>query len=368
MTQGTQRWHLGQLDSLRFFSYVAVFICHTFALTPASYIKYGLPEAVSTSLLPRIVTAGMYGVDMFFVLSSYLITKLILQETDVFGILNVKQFYIRRALRIWPLYFLFIGVCVALGPKLIGFRPGAKEILALSSMSANWLVVFGSSTGMATGVLWSISVEEQFYVLWPLIVRRIKVANLWKFALGMIVFSLAARAILFTMHQSFDSIWCNTFARLDPIAMGILLATRGSNSILRLPLWSIWMSLVLIILSQRYLPVDVNNTLAEATLGYLLPAICCAMILQAFISKEADRGTLSRVTEYLGRISYGLYIWHGAMIDFWSSRTHSTPKLIVLSFGSAIILAVISYHCYEKFFLSLKGRFYPGAEIIKTNQ
>jgi peptidoglycan/LPS O-acetylase OafA/YrhL len=359
----TNHWHLRQLDSIRFWAFVVVFISHTCPITPTSYMKFRVNEWVATSLLPAIVMSGMWGVDMFFVLSAYLITKLLLKEVQKFGALDVRKFYIRRALRIWPLYFLFLGLCVSAGPHLTGVRPGIVELFALSTMSANWPPVFGLFYGITTGVLWSISVEEQFYLFWPLVVKKLKVENLWKVALGMIALSIVSRGILFTLHQPYDSVWCNTFARLDPIAMGILLAVNGDFIKFRLPRWSVWMSLGCMLLIQGYIPADQNKTLAAATLGYLLPALCCVIILRACMDGGERRGPLSTITEYLGRISYGLYLWHGAAIDFWSSRTHSTLKMTALSFVSALTLAVISYHGYEKFFLRLKGRFYPRANI-----
>lgn len=356
-------WHLCQLDSLRFWAFVGVFIYHTCPITPTSYIKYGVPKFLATSVIPSVVMTGMWGVDMFFVLSSYLITKLLLQEVQKFGALDLRKFYIRRALRIWPLYFLFLGFCVSTGAQLLGARPSLLTLVALSTMSVNWLHVWGWFAGMTTDVLWTISVEEQFYLFWPLVVRRLKVEKLSRVAFGMIVFSFILRAILFTLHRPYESVWCNTFARLDPIAMGILLAVKGDSIKFRLPRWSIWVSLGSMLLIQGYIPADQNKSLVAATFGYFLPALCCAIILRACIDGGERRGPLSTVTGYLGRISYGLYIWHGAAIDFWSSRTHSTLKMMVLSFLSALILAIVSYNGYEKFFFRLKGRFYPRANI-----
>lgn len=103
-TARVQRFYLPELDVLRFFAFLAVFLQHAFQHTPAFYYPGTHPDARG-ALVAILAWSGGYGVDLFFVLSAFLITQLLLREQEVTGTLDVERFYIRRILRIWPLYF-----------------------------------------------------------------------------------------------------------------------------------------------------------------------------------------------------------------------------------------------------------------------
>src|SRR5262245_52057346 len=103
-------FYLPQLDILRFFAFLAVFLNHTFPHDIDSFVHMGAPRVVAKVLL-LIVKSSSFGLDVFFVLSSYLITTLLLREIDFRGRVDLGRFYLRRALRTWPLYYLFLAVC-----------------------------------------------------------------------------------------------------------------------------------------------------------------------------------------------------------------------------------------------------------------
>ena len=118
--------------------------------------------------------AGSYGVSVFFLLSAYLITELLLREKDVKGTVSLQRFYLRRILRIWPLYFGFLALSVWVG-HLVHRPETYVSIIGLAGalfLVGNLAIAHGFSLGIA-GVLWSISVEEQFYLIWPFLVRII---------------------------------------------------------------------------------------------------------------------------------------------------------------------------------------------------
>src|SRR5690349_20349803 len=116
---------------------------------------------------------GSWGVDLFFALSSYLITTLLLREREELGCLDIGSFYLRRALRIWPLYFVFL---FGLLPLIRGYFPGdqmsGKYLVAFALFAGNWACTLWGYPHSIAGQLWSVSIEEQFYLTWPLVLRR----------------------------------------------------------------------------------------------------------------------------------------------------------------------------------------------------
>jgi peptidoglycan/LPS O-acetylase OafA/YrhL len=119
---------------------------------------------------------GAYGVDLFFVLSAYLITELLFREKEQRGTLDVKGFYVRRLLRIWPLYYVFVPLAFAIPFFNPGREFSVRYLLPFLMLAGNWsLTLQGWHAGPVVIPLWSISVEEQFYLLWPPIVARLTI-------------------------------------------------------------------------------------------------------------------------------------------------------------------------------------------------
>ena len=118
----------------------------------------------SPGFVAGIGATGAFGVSLFFVLSSYLITELLLREKDLIGGLDVKSFYIRRILRIWPLYFAFLALAVALRWIFPGQHVTWRAGLWFSLLAGNWYIVFHGFPSSVIFPLWSVSIEEQFYI------------------------------------------------------------------------------------------------------------------------------------------------------------------------------------------------------------
>ena len=194
-----------------------------------SFWEYGL--------LGYLGITGIFGVDLFFTLSGYLLTSLLLREREQTGGINVKAFYVRRSLRIWPLYY-FVLIFVLLlsllpasitsAPPLI-VDPFAPMPLRTYFFMALFLFNFNFANHASTERLpfminlWTISVEEQFYMFWPWLVRYIPRRRLVLVPIAMISVACFTRAI--SLPLKLDTlVWINTFTRLDPIAVGILIA------------------------------------------------------------------------------------------------------------------------------------------------
>src|SRR5579872_2334332 len=212
-----------ELDALRFFAFFAVYGFHQLVFPAEFYSRIGIPAPLAR-LFSRLPVAGVFGVDLFFVLSAYLITELLLREKESFGTLNVRDFYVRRILRIWPLYFIFLAI--AMLPFVnVNHSLTWKDLALFVLLSGNWAVIlYGFPAHSVAIPLWTVSIEEQFYLAWPPIVSRLSRRGILIAALIMLSLSTITRVLIVLMKGGAFSIWCNTLTRLDPIAAGIILA------------------------------------------------------------------------------------------------------------------------------------------------
>jgi peptidoglycan/LPS O-acetylase OafA/YrhL len=201
------RFYIPQLDGLRFFAFLGVFVSHASNANgelPTGGVEWYHAEWWGRSAL----LAGALGVELFFVLSSYLITSLLVREGDANGRIDVPAFWMRRVLRIWPLYFAFVFVYALLG-GLTG-----RTLAAFSVFAGNWaFAAWGDDPGLA-GVLWSVSVEEQFYLAWPLVLAVLPRRFLRLASLGFVTMAVVARYASFASGASVFTVWLNTFAHL----------------------------------------------------------------------------------------------------------------------------------------------------------
>ena len=217
-----ERFYRPELDCLRFFAFFAVYIFHTVDTNPAYYEARHVPFP---ALVAGAASAGRFGVDLFFLLSAYLITELLLREWDRYGKLDLRAFYVRRILRIWPLYFLalLIGVLLPLVDPLEYFP--VRYALAFAGMVGNWLVLGNVQIQSVMWPLWSVSMEEQFYLLWPAFISRSgRRKTLLYAAAALLMIATASRLLLGGYARGLHSqapISTFTLTRLDPLALGI---------------------------------------------------------------------------------------------------------------------------------------------------
>lgn len=306
-----------------------------------------------------IARNGWMGVDLFFVLSGFLITGILLDTKGACG--YFRNFYARRCLRIWPLYYaalLFMFVLVPLlrpseGTKVFDHRamPWWSYFIYLQ----NFLVpTITRATGLL-GVTWSLAVEEQFYLVWPLVVRFCSEAQLRRIAITVMCFSPFLRFYL--AHRHFD-VYPNTFCRLDGLMAGALLATLmrsrtfipGSHT--RVAWIGFLIALPMALLTGRDLPWAVYSftALASAALVYL-----------ALWSKQNwfQRLLANRFLLYTGTISYGIYILEKIAPDGALSLHLDKHPAIVLPATALVtyLLATLSWFLLEKPCLRLKRFF-----------
>jgi peptidoglycan/LPS O-acetylase OafA/YrhL len=218
--QVKKRFYRSELDVLRFFAFLMVYLTHSLPHDVADWQRYHLPP-FAADLMGAIAGSGRFGVTLFFLLSAFLITSLLLQERSTTGNVNLRSFYVRRSLRIWPLYFFAVGLAV-LWPW--SGRLPLAYLAGFLLLAGNWIqIVLGSPHSWAQ-ILWSVSIEEQFYLSWPIAAKVFSRRILTVIAIGLILFANLTRLYLVTHQASEQAIWPNTFVQLDAFGMGILCA------------------------------------------------------------------------------------------------------------------------------------------------
>ena len=351
---------------LRFFAFLMVFLHHAFPHDPTFWTKLGFPIFLA-QIVAGIGATGALGVSLFFVLSSYLITELLLREKDLTGTLDVRSFYIRRILRIWPLYFAFLALAVGLHWIVPGQHVTLRAGLWFSFLAGNWFIVFHGFPTSVIFPLWSVSIEEQFYITWPAIVRRVSETGMLVCAGVLLVIATASRVYLGMHHTGESDVWCNTFVQLDPIAIGILLAVLLKGEVPRLSKLARGATLIAgitgLALGALYFGIKTDPiTTTRIVLGYPSVAIGGALVLLAVLRNSQKRA--NPVLIYLGRISYGLYVFHvlGLMISDFTVHDQTANLFryslrVSVALALTVAMAAISYRWLETPFLGLKQRF-----------
>ena len=359
---------------LRFFAFLAVFLQHAFQKTPAYYF----PEThrtLSGRAVSILAWSGGYGVDLFFVLSAFLITQLLMREQEVSGTLDVRRFYLRRILRIWPLYFAYLLFLAVIGISIAQFHIAAKWLILFALLSGNIAnALWGWTPTFIASHLWSIAVEEQFYLLWPLVVRGRRARSLVAAALAMLAISVTARTICWLWSAPGSLVWTNTLTRLDPLAGGILFGVYTMGKPFRLrPLARVLLSIggaaTMLVVSAFCDPYWSPNSALTLFFGYPAVTLGCVAILAAFLGMRLSLASFAtRALVYLGKISYGLYIWHmlaleavvkglARPIPFAGDWIDSSTFEAVCALGLTLAISAASYRFLELPFLKLKSRF-----------
>ncbi|MBS0581913.1 MAG: acyltransferase [Proteobacteria bacterium] len=360
-------FYLPELDILRAGAFFAVFISHWAPEVEAAYLQHGLSPLLAHSFY-SLTQAGGAGVLLFFCLSSYLITKLLLGEIAANGSINVGAFYLRRILRIWPLYLLFTAFAALLPFVDPEQRFGPRDILAFLFFCGNWLWALHCSLYTVASPLWSVSVEEQFYLCWPWVIRRSTPVRIQRIAIWLLVIAALNRVLVVTGIEP-TTLRHNTLTQLDSIALGALLALgvdQRGDDVRRRHRFLIIAIAAASILLNKFLLGD-NDPGPYSLVYYPMVSLACAVILWATLGVELRRDSApTRLLIFLGTISYGLYVVHHfalyAVDALYARLPHIGFIAAILLRGVAAMaltigLAMLSYRFLERPFLRLKSRF-----------
>jgi peptidoglycan/LPS O-acetylase OafA/YrhL len=387
---GRKLHHIPALDGIRG---VAVL------LVLASHLLIGDPNRGIRAIAFKIANAGWIGVDIFFVLSGYLITSIL---RDSLGMPHYfRNFYMRRVLRIFPLYFgtlFFLFIVLA----HMGVLETAEVRPVLSQQWAAWLYVINFVPGkfdsgwLFIGHFWSLAIEEQFYLVWPFVLFQLGLRKGRRGAAAGLAISIAARAVLQFVNASHPAAteittWATfywTICRLDGLAIGGFIALmpaelwneRGVRKAIAVAgtlltatmAWLVWSGKLEVIHAaprtwgDRAWKIFGSSFLALFAAFFIVAATSHGFRwITAFFSNSTLR--------FAGKYSYGMYVYHGILMPWF--RTHLPPALFLrwtsspdlsayASFLSALVVvtavSVASYEIYERQFLRLKALF-PAA-------
>lgn len=361
------------------------FVTSQRAPTPKSEFKLGYrPEldglrgisilfVLFLHLTPELMPGGYLGVDIFFVLSGFLITSLLLQEWARQGSISLKDFYFRRALRLGPAlvaYLLLLGVYAFFFLK----REYAAEIytgilLTLSYVS-NWVLALKPDYPIGIlAITWSLAVEEQFYLLWPLILLILLKRVRWRWIIFAVVLGLVVltvhRSLLWKTGASFRRLYYATDTRADGLMLGCLVGCLVSWGLLPKSRFFDFGLKSLALVSALFLTYVVltikssNPILFQGVLA--LAALAIAIIITVVVVWPESRGIKIlrfRPLVWVGRISYGLYLWHWPVRGFvFKSAAPPSTRQIVTAAILSFAIASLSFYFVERPFLLWKKRF-----------
>jgi peptidoglycan/LPS O-acetylase OafA/YrhL len=363
------RLYFQGLDSLRFYAAALVVIGHI----PMNQAAVGLPNPHYGAVFYR----GAPAVSFFFTLSGFLITYLLLDERRRTGQIAVGNFYMRRVLRIWPLYFLIVGF------GLIFYNLALPRLGIAHPLEYNiWLAIFlyvlflpnlMNSLYSVGGILnptWSIGIEEQFYLLWAPVVKRWHHRLLFIcgtiLAVSLLVFALN-RVNLFGLQETQKFLAQLKFHFMAAGAIIAWMLFHQPARLFALPLfrWR-WLQWVLaLLLLEFFLVGSARPWLLEESLQILLYGW---LIVEVAVNPHRLVKMKTRLTERLGEISYGIYMYHMIAVyvtSFYFQRAQwwrTNPVLYVITYyllaiGLTVLLAYLSHRFFERPILQLKRRF-----------
>lgn len=322
---------------------------------------YGLPKG-------KLLDLASYGVTIFFTLSGFLITFLLLKELQTTNNINIKKFYIRRVLRIWPLYYLYIILVVLFGGWENVTYTMLFYLLIIPNFKNSFVGIFPTTFATKTmnfmlGHYWSLGVEEQFYAFWPWIIKKYK--NLLFILLFIPVFFVLLKLILRIFDAPYSILVFVNYTRFGCLSIGALAAyiyTKYPNLI------AFFTSRMIEVLAYVFfIIVAINKFHITSIIDHEIVSFFTVIIIYNQIANTRKLINLELpYLDYLGRISYGLYVYNPLVIYLMSFllsnfkfQNNSLYLLFIYSvvIFTIIIVAHISYFYFELKFLKIKSKF-----------
>ena len=357
LVQGTGRQvhkaarHIPSLDGIRAISFLLVFVAH--------------------AGLERVVPGG-FGVTIFFFLSGFIITTLLRTEIESTGSLNFRHFWLRRALRILPAFYLVLMVATL--AALLLYPPGTLQAAAVAAQAlhvANYWTVFHGYDGVApgTGVYWSLAVEEHFYLLFPLLYVAMHKWHLPRARQALLFWSLCAAllawrcVLVLGMHVVSDRTYLATDTRFDSILFGCALAV-WNNPALDRPRTRphLWIYLILPAAFAALLACVVYRAPAfRETWRYSIQGVALTFVFMAAI--RFDHWPLFRFLNFkpvafIGVLSYSLYLVHQVLLDAVDTLLPHTHPLLraLIALAASVCVAWLMWQYIEKPCARLRAR------------
>ncbi len=372
--------HIPVLDGIRGLAILMVLVAH-FTTIIENYLKESFPLA--GPLFTKLALSGLMGVDLFFVLSGFLITGILLDTKNTHGFF--KNFYARRFLRIFPLYYGVLFTLFFILPNIITLDTAAHELARHQWWLWAYLTNFpghpdlDNSALFKLGHFWSLAVEEHFYFVWPFVVYFSPNRLLKKICIFWIIVSISAGVLSrVTDWEISRFLGWSTISFSGGLMLGAFcaLVAREESGLATLVPYARKMIVIfgILFLAISMVPRSLHFDLA---IHYISWFFFFALIVLTVSSNREGGGFLvnffsSRIMRLFGKVSYGLYVYHFAVLPLlerylspnrWSYIVDSPVARVmvffILSIGSTFLISWISWHVFEKQFLKFKKFFEP---------
>lgn len=284
---------------------------------------------------------GFFGVDVFFVLSGFLITRILAEEHAASGTINVASFYLRRLRRLYPALLLLLAVYLVAGPLAFPDRQGhARDAL----VAAAYLSDYGFAFWKVPWVLqhtWSLSAEEHFYLVWPL--ALLLVFRLPRRHWAPAIFALAGAATLWRWSVLFSpGGWHEAYYRFDTRLSGLLLGAAAAMWNPRAPRFAAAAGTALLLLAVTQASVKVDSALT------VWMGVAEAGSLLLVLGAQQFRVLAWAPAVWLGKLSYGIYLWHYPIMYWLRGQDITGWPSMLIGGGGAILCAAASYYTVER--------------------
>ncbi|MGZ3899871.1 MAG: acyltransferase family protein [Bacteroidia bacterium] len=366
-TDATQRIYFKNLDILRFLAAYMIVVHHCYFGWKTQFGDAPFAKSISpysAGKLETVIANFCSGVDIFFIISGFLITYLLLSEREKMQKVDVVKFWIRRAFRIWPLYFLILLV----GPLLTYFfKEQEPGYLYHFFFLGNFDIMYNGTKSVATDHLWSICIEEHFYLLCPLLIAFVPLKRLPEVLISVIILTILYRAYLISnVPLPGGAIYVHTLSRMDVLAIGSLFGYLAYYKRIRFDhSWPIRL-MVYGIFIFMFVNEDYTNstTFFNATIKKYFFVFIIAYWVGNFMFNPNALFAVKKtnVLHHFGKVSYGIYMFNPIVIFIiikMFDKFHIHNYLLFLVLANACLAAVcyLSYRFYEMPFLALKEKY-----------
>lgn len=379
INKNSDRIYFEHLDKVRFIAAFMIIILHAYEAWCGWYGEVGI---LSGGTYKELSTGGKFvdqfirnlgiGVDIFFLISGFLITYILLEEKKRYETIQIGKFMIRRILRIWPLYFLL----VALSPWIVKWVGApSPDYLANIFFVGNFDIIKTHQWSYPFAHFWSICIEEHFYLIWPFIIYFVPKKYLISVFSILIVSSFSFRLYSsYTMQYPWFTLFLHTLSRIDVLVIGAVCAFYYSEKpfVFKISRLNRILLISILVISLTMEPVELWNSLFLAGFKkYFYIGIISVLLLDYNFNPNFKHFFPNKsIIHYFGKISYGIYMYSNILLTIiikkimWRFEIRNIWFFFIITIALSIIIPIFSYEIFEKYILRLNKKF----SVVRTER